>query len=821
MANQYKKIVKNIVFNGIAISAFAALLLTYKLKLGKQSLRLQAKSITHNLALIKQAINIIDVYYVDKKKVNPLGMCDRGVEEIKKNVAQLKIDTQSAHTYTITGPKNEKYTFDCNLAEDPDSFAHLLNSLDNFIFKKKWLGGTEIHQKYFFLDQFIKGALATLDPHSSFLDANEYSELKGQTKGKFGGLGILVNEKNNLLTVISPIKGTPAERSGVKKGDQIVRINEDETFGVDMSALVDQMRGDPGSVIRIDVKRKSEQNLKRINITREEIKIENVKSKYLEGGVVWLKILNFGGPIADELREHIDKIGKEHKSIVGYIVDLRDNPGGLLDEAIKVSDIFIDSGIIVSTKSAKSSESFARSSKTLLDMPVAVLVNNGSASASEIVAGALQDHERAVVIGTKTFGKGSVQSLFDLEEGHALKLTVSKYFTPSGRSIQNLGITPDIYLNPIYINDKTKTVRFAYSESERREKDLLFHLDNTDGSLSHEKIRIDYKYSASMEEQGDELDGVSMAVDYEIKFAKSVIAAYLVKTEKDFNAFRMLEKVKPHLRSIQKQARAELSAYFAQNKIDWAGGKKQIVYKNEIASKVTVTRSKPKNTFAAGETMNIGFHLKNKTSHDLFQVRALVLSKSPLFNGRELIYGKILPGGTSEKTLPITIPEYWETGEHSFEIIVFSQNEEVYKSGPTHVKVNAIKAPEFSFSYVLDDHPRLKVVGNGNDIVNLGETVSVVFKVKNTGQGTANKLKVSIVSLAGDSVVVKEGAPVKRELKPAEEVTASFFVSVNPGFRGSHLSLGLKIEDEGFLKTNIKSIVIPVSRDNIRQSLLK
>ena len=296
------------------------------------------------------------------------------------------------------------------------------------------------------MDAAINGVLQSLDPYSAYMSPEVLKEMQTETSGEFGGLGIEVTMEAGVVKVISPIDNTPAEREGVKAGDYIVKINDIQVQGKTLSEAVELMRGPVGSEIKITVRRRGIKKAIIFNISREIIKVESVKSKIIDDTVGYLRLTSFNENSSDQIREKIRKFRKNTR-IEKYVLDLRNNPGGLLSQAIKISDFFLDSGEIVSTKGRKKRENrkwFAKKGDMIDGKILIVLINYGSASASEIVAGALKDHKRAILIGENTFGKGSVQSIIPLINNGAIRLTISKYYLPSGKSISEVGVIPDI-----------------------------------------------------------------------------------------------------------------------------------------------------------------------------------------------------------------------------------------------------------------------------------------------------------------------------------------------------------------------------------------
>jgi len=332
----------------------------------------------------------------------------------------------------------------------------------------------------------IKGMLSSLDPHSSFMPPESFKEMQVETKGEFGGLGIEITIRDNILTVVAPIEDTPAYKAGVKAGDKIIKINGESTRDMTLMQAVKKLRGKKGTKVTISVFRKGLKKLKDITIVRGIIKIHSVKSKLFEDSIGYIRITQFQQRTAKDIINSLDKFKKIFGSIKGLIIDLRNNPGGLLSQAVRVSDIFLRQGKIVYTKGrvANSEMEFtAKDDGTEGDYPIVVLVNGGSASASEIVAGALQDHKRAVILGTQTFGKGSVQTIIPLENNCAIRLTTAKYYTPSGRSIQAEGITPDIIVEQKIIKEDNETNHFFL-----KEKDLVGHLKGSHEKKKKEKV---------------------------------------------------------------------------------------------------------------------------------------------------------------------------------------------------------------------------------------------------------------------------------------------------------------------------------------------
>ena len=309
------------------------------------------------------------------------------------------------------------------------------------------------------MDSAINGLLQSLDPYSGYMSPEIFNEMQTETSGEFGGLGIEVTMESGVVKVISPIDDTPASKAGIKAGDYIVKINDTQVQGKSLSEAVELMRGPVGSAIELTIRRRGEKKALTFNVTREIIQIKSVKAELLEKNIGYIRLTSFNENSARQIKKEINKFEK-NKNLKSYILDLRNNPGGLLSQAIKISDFFLDNGEIVSTKSRQQSENrkwFAKKGDLTKGKTILVLINYGSASASEIVAGALKDHKRAILIGENSYGKGSVQSIIPLKNKGAIRLTVAKYYLPSGKSISEVGVSPDIEIDEESDDFKIKT----------------------------------------------------------------------------------------------------------------------------------------------------------------------------------------------------------------------------------------------------------------------------------------------------------------------------------------------------------------------------
>lgn len=372
------------------------------------------------------------------------------------------------------------------------------------------------------LESAIKGMLSDLDPHSTYLAPKDYEELEESTSGEFGGLGIEVGMENGFVKVISPIDDTPAQKAGVQAGDLIIKLDEKPVKGMSLEEAVNLMRGKPGTVLTLTIMREGESAPIELDVTRDVIKVTSVKSRMIDNGYGYVRITQFQAETGRQFRNALSSLEEKHGSnLDGLIIDLRNNPGGVLQAAVETADALLDDGLIVYTEGRIQSSRLRFSAKpgdVMAGTPIVVLINGGSASASEILAGALQDHQRAVVMGTQSFGKGSVQTVIPLDETHAIKMTTARYFTPDGRSIQATGIKPDIEVRPAELTELDSRPFFT-------EADLSGHLEGENEKEAREA-----------REQADKAQASATDRDYQLRSALNLLKGLHILNRNDNDA---------------------------------------------------------------------------------------------------------------------------------------------------------------------------------------------------------------------------------------------------------------------------------------------
>lgn len=386
-------------------------------------------------------------------------------------------------------------------AEEADTYE-LLNLFGEVMERAKTSYVEEVDDKKL-IESAINGMLVSLDPHSSYLDAQSYKYMNEQTKGKFGGLGIEVTMENGVVKIVSPIDDTPAAKAGLKPGDYITNIDGEQVIGMSLNDAVDKMRGKVGSKVKLTIRRVGEKPFE-VTLKREEVKIQSVKNDIKSGDVAYIRITSFSGDTDKMVEKAIIQAKKELKgNIKGVVLDVRNNPGGLLDQAVNISDLFLDKGEIVSTRSRNEEDTVrytAKEGDITEGLPIVVMINDGSASASEILAGALQDHKRAIILGEKSFGKGSVQTVVPLGKYGAMRLTTARYYTPSGRSIQATGIIPDVEVHPAKVEEYINN--YGLSEAEYRnalKNEATGEDKKTENNTKDEDWRKDYQLSRAVD----------------------------------------------------------------------------------------------------------------------------------------------------------------------------------------------------------------------------------------------------------------------------------------------------------------------------------
>lgn len=772
----------------------------------------------HNLTkldVFNRTLVRIREQYVDPERIDPKRMLFASLDSVQFNVPEVLIEPYPERDEVVVVVNDKSETFSTKDVDSPWRLSGKLKKIFTFIQANMNPGADLAAVEY----AAVNGMLSTLDPHSVLLDPEAAEEMDISTSGHFGGLGIVIGMRKGNLTVIKPILGTPAHEAGVKAGDHIFKINEEHTEHLTLNQSVSRMRGKEGTSVTIWVKRKngSGSETLRFDLVRAIIQVDSVKSKLLSKNVGYLKIESFQGTTARELKSHMDKLEKQ--GATAWVVDLRWNPGGLLEQAIQVSDVFLEHGTIVTTVSGREREARrAKKAGTHVKAPVVVLVNGSSASASEIVAGALKNLDRAVIVGSTTFGKGSVQILYDNSDGSKLKLTIAEYLTPGDLSIQSLGVPPDIELVRMRVpDDVTKPadrVRLLRTKHTFREADLDSHLTSKhakSGPGPAETVSFLYEPPADAEaalaegEDGeplpdDEIEPVTddIVEDFEIKFARDLAAQ-----SRSGKRSKMLEDGSKFFAKRRADEEAKVIAALGKLGIDWNAptGKSATGAAIDARIAVTMEDGAPLRTgeVKAGDTVKFTATVTNKGSGPAYRVLVVGESEDRLFDELELPIGKLEPGQTRTFAAFIKVPQDNLDRIDRLTFKVHEHNGVTAAIDPVKLRVVSQPRPVFAYAHHLIDD------GNGDGLLQKNEPMRLRVTIKNIGDGKAHDATALLSNTSGgniDGVNITKGRFVFDDgLKPGESRTVEFAFGANELFDKKQLVLELLVYDSVLRET--------------------
>ena len=698
---------------------------------------------------LSRVILLISEKYVEPERVKPYEMFLAALDQIQKTIPEVIVDDSQAprHIRISAGDKAQTFNLD-----GLDQLWEVTMALrDIFRFLQGHIEDAEAHKDIEYAA--INGMLSVLDPHSVLLKPESFDEVRMSTRGEFGGLGIVISIRDNALTIIAPIDNTPASRAGLKAKDKVVKIEEESTINMSLEEAVSRLRGKPGSKITIWVKRKKWTEPKRFVLTRAIIKIESVTSKLLAGGVGFVRINSFQNNTYDDLHTHLEKLRAENKKeLTGLVLDLRTNPGGLLDQAILISDRFIDRGPLVITVgegNRKRDVRPAHFSGTETAYPMAVLVDGGSASASEIVAGAIKNHNRGFIIGQQTFGKGSVQVLYDFKDKSALKLTIAQYLTPGDVSIQSVGISPDIEVRHATV-DKDDLHLF-FDDRAPREKDLDKHLErHVASTAATDKPAATIVHYVPKEPEPEENEEVeeepnAFVYDFEIELAHEVLRQTNSTDRRTIltQAGELLDKKSAGEKQRIAEQLAKLGA-------DWSNGPKA----DDPRVEIQFTTNTAAGAIKAGETLTMTAKVRNTGSSTLYQLHGITASDNPLLDNREFAFGKLAPGASASWVSEVKLPQEMSARADRVELELRDQHATIKGTqSDIFVVIDELPKPLFAFTYGIDDVAK----GNGDGMLQVGEEVELVVNVRNTGRGVAKDPVVTLKNMTGPAVFLAVG----------------------------------------------------------------
>ena len=807
----------------VGISVMAALSLTVlqgsKAKLGatprgvpRQQKRAENYDLTA-LVIFNEALTRIHDNYVDPHRVNPKQMLVGALHFVERSVAEVLVEEDPAGKVVHVKVGTAKKSFDISEVNAPWTLSGKLRDILGFI-QPHLKAQTKVRDVEY---AAIGGMLNTLDPHSLLLKPETYNEMKLSTRGHFGGLGIVISMVKGVLTVINPMKHTPAHKAGIKSCDQILKIGEESTINMTLTQAVNRLRGEPGSKVEVTLMRKTWKKPLRKTLTRAVIMVPSITSRMLKKKVGYIRLKNFQGNSTEEMRTHLEKLHRQ--GMRSLVLDLRGNPGGLLDQSVRIADLFIRSGTLLTTVSHAGKghdEKRATSSGTERDYPIAVLVSSGSASASEIVAGALKNLDRAVVIGTRTFGKGSVQVLYDNRDGSALKLTIAEYRTPGDVSIQAVGITPDIYTAPVFIREDF--IRLERADYSRREQDLNKHLTSrkprgkkakplrTVPYLARELNKTD-KEKKKKEPQNlclypdrdcKDTDEDRFVLDFQIKMARDLMAqtqsakrSQILKASDAFFKQQVIAQEQQIIEALKK------------HQVNWsklapAEGKPKI--------QVSVTTDPKQGQSRACKPMRIKVTVHNSGDAPTSRLQAVSDSSNLILKGHEFAFGKVAPGESKSWEVPLKIRD-----EHTrIDEMTFNFREANGNAPPPYtipISIKGVERPVFAYGYQLIDDVR----GNQDGQVQRGETVRLLVKVRNTGKGRSLRTVTTLKNLSGEGIFLRKGRFTLGKLDSGEKKVASFTFDVRRSYAKSKFKVELTVWDDGLREYTSEKLTFRVA----------
>jgi carboxyl-terminal processing protease len=783
------------------------------------------------LEAVNETLKMIRDKYVDPDRVKPKEMLLSALNYVQRDVAQVIVLTDDPNEVTVRVETNEKKFRVDNIQGPWDVSARLR---EVFAFLQKNLRGTEVDLREVEYAA-CNGMLHTLDPHSVFLSPEAYKEMNLSTSGAFGGLGIVISIRDQLLTVMNPMPETPAGRAGLKRFDRIVKINNESTLNMPLDDAVRRLRGDPGTKVTVWVTRDGDggwQGTKPFELTREQIKVRSVESRALADGVGYVRLKQFQQSSFAELEAALEEL-RQKGPIKGLVLDLRGNPGGLLDQAARIADKFLADGVIVSTVGASEGreEKRAKGAGTEPAYPVVVLVSGTSASASEIVAGALKNQNRALIVGAQTFGKGSVQLVFPdiTSEKAALKLTIAQYLTPGDVSIQGVGVVPDIELDPMTVDDLEMDL--TVQKDGLRERDLSASLSSARAAPASKPLEVvRYQLSSAereeMRERGGDIDD-TFELDFPIKFAQAIVGRMPPNTGR----LEQLRAVQESIEQTRKQELDKVSTELSRMGVDWSDAPPDAAgtpVKPELEIKVETDR--PNAEVTAGEPMELRVSVKNNGKQPVYRLRASTESDSPYFEGKELIFGKIAPGQAKTAKAPLGWCEVegrkagtTKPRDKNAKRICKIPMDALARSDGLKVKfeaagaaeppaaevrptVRALERPLFQYAYQIVDDKN----GNGDGRVQRGELVSMYLTVKNIGKGRSYDTQANIANASGDGLLLHAGRFDISNMSPGDTRRVAFTFDVQQQLAESEAALTLSVGDRDLREFASEKVKIPV-----------
>lgn len=761
--------------------------------------------------LLSKAMALVNRHYVDSARIDPDAMFEAALNQIQKTIPEVLARCEKPVFCSVTVQKAvRRFSF-------PGGDLKMLRSRLKDVFQFMELHVDEDTELKEIEYAAIDGLLGELDPHSNFMSPEAFKEFQVGTEGEFGGLGIVINIKDGHLTVMSPLEGTPAWKAGVKPQDRIVQIDEESTVNMSLTEAVDRLRGPVGSKVTIKVERTGQKTPLSFMLMRDIINIEAVQSLLVKtpagNSVGFVRIKSFQGNTERDFYDQIKKLSRNENRLKGIVLDLRNNPGGLLDQAIALADAILKEGTIVSTVGRQGrmiEQNTARNDGYEGVWPIIVLVNEGSASASEILAGALKNNNRALVVGHKTFGKGSVQSVYNLPLGAALKLTVAQYLTPGNQSIQSVGITPDIELFPVIVDkDHLDTAENVF----RSEKDLEKHFDGNGVRAEKPAFRLAYMAPAPEKEEETEY---STKLELKKDIAADVaLSLFDVITNPHRQA--MLEESLPTLKAKEKSEDLKIAGAFQKLGVNWKiaaaakgpspeGLPPAGLPQGELNFQL-LENGKPTERAKAGKTVTLQLTFRNVGMVPFYRLVGQTTAEEFLFQNIEFAFGEVPPGQARKWQTQLEIPK----GVLTEDIVMKLKFSEANQNIPPEVKLilplTGLPQPLFTHQYALEEHWAGKL--------KKGKAVALTLTVTNKGEGTSEKPVAALKNLGGKEIFIEKGRMALKPLEPGKTQNVQFLFHMDPSWEGDPPRLELTIVDADMVVGSKQNITLKMEKGEV------
>ena len=784
------------------------------------------------LEAVNQTLKYIRNRYVDPGRVKPREMLLSALDFIQRDVAEVIVLRGKGGEVTIrVDTQEQQLRVDDVLG--PWDVAAKLRQVFAFLQKNLNRDDVDLRQVEY---TACNGMLHTLDPHSVFMSPEDYKEMNLSTSGHFGGLGIVISIRDQLLTIMRPMPNTPAGRAGLKRGDRVMKINNESTLNMPLDDAVKRLRGKPGTEVTVWLSREGPDGwagTRKFVLVRERIEVPSILARRLEDGVGYIRLKQFQQTSTDELSHALNDF-RAAGELRGLVLDLRGNPGGLLDQAAAVADKFLAKGTIVATVGASEGreEKKATGTDTEPGYPMVVLVNGSSASASEIVAGALKNLGRAVIVGQTTFGKGSVQLVFpEVTRDHAaLKLTIAQYLTPGDVSIQGVGVTPHIELDPMTVDPLEMDITLR--SSGMRERDLSKHLSSGSNAQAPSAPAQVVRYYLSKEQReelrelGGELED-EFKMDYPTEFARLLVS----KLPAGRDAETQLRAVGDFIEASREAEVGKVSQELGKLGVEWAVPKDTPVpgpSKDELEVKVETDR--PGNRVDAGQPVTLMVTVKNKGTTPVYRLHATTESDNAYYDEKELVFGKIGAGESKTATTPLawcdvegrqagTLKPRPENAKRVCKIpmdaLDRSDGLKVHFDAagghaPASVEIRptivAMPRPLFQYSYQIADDIR----GNGDGLIQKGEQATIYLTARNVGTGRSFETQANLANRSGDGVLLRKGRFQIDNMQPGETRQVAFTFDVESQLGDPDAVLGLSVGDRDLREFATEKIQIPI-----------